>query len=437
MERLTVNEAAERLGVTTDAVRKRVPRCTLPSTKGPDGHVHVYMDTNAASGEGSGSEESSTDSGFGDLAKSIDIPTLLTSFAAIATLVYILGIFSLWAPIWRTYTHDIDTAWQAVSLVPRTVVIGLGVKHLIALPLFITITIGIVIVVLHRFFLVIGKRIRRSSLEGGGDEEPTPEHTRVDVGSFIWIVIALTLIYAGWRIAAELAPALEVSTWALAILTWLILVVVPYVTIAEVGVLLEWNQSRSQDATDEDHTDALGEEKQQEQPENKRRYPIVLYTITAVSFLVVPLGPAWLLIIGPRFPLREFGALLEGDFLLRTVVLLTATLFVLAGASYAAAYVTEEEYQDWSDFLLTVAVVLVATFLASFTLTFINNPPLPPVVVEVGEGNSNVKGELLTHVDAHWYVFNNQGNLVAIPDREVREAEICSPHKAQTTDFCP
>jgi hypothetical protein len=290
---------------------------------------------------------------------------------------------------------------------------------------------------LHRFFLVIGKRIRRSSVEGGGDEEPTPEHTRVDVGSFIWIVIALTLIYAGWRIAAELAPALEVSTWALAILTWLILVVVPYVTIAEVGVLLEWNQSRSQDATDEDHTDALGEEKQQEQPENKRRYPIVLYTITAVSFLVVPLGPAWLLIIGPRFPLREFGALLEGDFLLRTVVLLTATLFVLAGASYAAAYVTEEEYQDWSDFLLTVAVVLVATFLASFTLTFINNPPLPPVVVEVGEGNSNVKGELLTHVDAHWYVFNNQGDLVAIPDREVREAEICSPHKAQTTDFCP
>jgi excisionase family DNA binding protein len=39
MERLTVNEAADRLGISADAVRKRVWRGTLPHTKGVDGGI--------------------------------------------------------------------------------------------------------------------------------------------------------------------------------------------------------------------------------------------------------------------------------------------------------------------------------------------------------------------------------------------------------------
>jgi excisionase family DNA binding protein len=42
-ERLTVAEAAERLGITKEAVRKRIHRGTLRSEKAPDGTVMVYV----------------------------------------------------------------------------------------------------------------------------------------------------------------------------------------------------------------------------------------------------------------------------------------------------------------------------------------------------------------------------------------------------------
>ena len=42
--RLTVHEAAEALGTSTDAVRMRARRGTLRSEKGDDGRVYVYVD---------------------------------------------------------------------------------------------------------------------------------------------------------------------------------------------------------------------------------------------------------------------------------------------------------------------------------------------------------------------------------------------------------
>ena len=42
--RLTVQEAAEVLGTSVDAVRMRVRRGTLESEKDPDGRVHVWVD---------------------------------------------------------------------------------------------------------------------------------------------------------------------------------------------------------------------------------------------------------------------------------------------------------------------------------------------------------------------------------------------------------
>jgi excisionase family DNA binding protein len=45
MERLSVSEAAKRLGISQEAVRKRMQRGTLPHTKGLDGRVYVYLDT--------------------------------------------------------------------------------------------------------------------------------------------------------------------------------------------------------------------------------------------------------------------------------------------------------------------------------------------------------------------------------------------------------
>ena len=43
LERVTVAEAASRLGVKEQAVRKRISRGTLPHDKGEDGRVYVYV----------------------------------------------------------------------------------------------------------------------------------------------------------------------------------------------------------------------------------------------------------------------------------------------------------------------------------------------------------------------------------------------------------
>jgi hypothetical protein len=47
LERVTVAEAASRLGVKEQAVRKRIARGTLPHDKGEDGRVYVYVDAEA------------------------------------------------------------------------------------------------------------------------------------------------------------------------------------------------------------------------------------------------------------------------------------------------------------------------------------------------------------------------------------------------------
>jgi excisionase family DNA binding protein len=45
LDKITVAEAAERLGVSQDAVRKRIARGTIRHGKGEDGRIFVYLDT--------------------------------------------------------------------------------------------------------------------------------------------------------------------------------------------------------------------------------------------------------------------------------------------------------------------------------------------------------------------------------------------------------
>jgi excisionase family DNA binding protein len=45
LDRLTVAQAAERLGVTQDAVRKRIARGTIRHDKDSEGRIVVYLDT--------------------------------------------------------------------------------------------------------------------------------------------------------------------------------------------------------------------------------------------------------------------------------------------------------------------------------------------------------------------------------------------------------
>jgi excisionase family DNA binding protein len=50
-ERVTVQEAARRLGVKDDAIRKRIQRGTLEHDKRPDGRVYVYLDQPSVASE--------------------------------------------------------------------------------------------------------------------------------------------------------------------------------------------------------------------------------------------------------------------------------------------------------------------------------------------------------------------------------------------------
>jgi len=45
LDRLTVAEAAERLGITQDAVRKRIARGSIAHERDPEGRIFVYLDT--------------------------------------------------------------------------------------------------------------------------------------------------------------------------------------------------------------------------------------------------------------------------------------------------------------------------------------------------------------------------------------------------------
>ena len=54
MDRLTIAEAADRLGVTRDAVRKRIKRNTIQWEDGSDGETYVYVDASETTGDVSG-----------------------------------------------------------------------------------------------------------------------------------------------------------------------------------------------------------------------------------------------------------------------------------------------------------------------------------------------------------------------------------------------
>ena len=57
MDRLTIQEAAKRLGVSEGAVRKRVTRGTLQHERDDDGRVYVYLDAGGRRGVDDGQDE--------------------------------------------------------------------------------------------------------------------------------------------------------------------------------------------------------------------------------------------------------------------------------------------------------------------------------------------------------------------------------------------
>jgi hypothetical protein len=131
---LTVREVAEALEVSESAVRKRMRRGTLPHRKESNGRVYAYVPEQKAA-EGDARVPQPEDSEQGQSHSWLEYVAAGTgAIALLGGLTYGLGLLALWIPIWRAYTHSASSAWYAVSLVPKTVVAGLGLAQLVAIP---------------------------------------------------------------------------------------------------------------------------------------------------------------------------------------------------------------------------------------------------------------------------------------------------------------
>ena len=76
--------------------------------------------------------------------------------AGVGALTYVLGLLALWIPINRTYTNDLDTAWYATSLIPNTMVAGIGAGKLLAMAsvrpiLFLTAFVGLLAAISYAY----------------------------------------------------------------------------------------------------------------------------------------------------------------------------------------------------------------------------------------------------------------------------------------------
>jgi hypothetical protein len=200
---LTVREAAETLGITEAAVRKRTQRGTLEQKKWPDGRVHVYLDAVAdakqeVSQDAERTRAQAQNTSLVKIANLSAVATAFTAFVSLASLVYVLGLFVLWVTIGTTYTHDLTGAWHAVSLVPRTVVAGLGVQHLIVLPLLLMFIAFLLVLVLERGLL----GLRKVVLDYLGEQPTgTPDVSKASAEpTTAAAMLASTLIafYVGW-----------------------------------------------------------------------------------------------------------------------------------------------------------------------------------------------------------------------------------------------
>jgi hypothetical protein len=79
---------------------------------------------------------------------------------------------------------------------------------------------------------------------------------------------------------------------------------------------------------------------------------------------------------------------------------------------------SHERYQ-W----VVLVVFITVLYVGSAVNVAFSAPPLPPVEISA---TTKTKGTLLTHTDGFWYVFNREGDLIAVPDDEVKTVRVSS-----------
>ena len=345
-KRLTVSEAAERLQISKDAVRKRMQRGTLPYDKTLDGHVYVYLD-----------DEEGVDGKGESRGRVLQLSDVASLLAVVSLGTYVVGLFVFWYPISITYTGDFATAWYATSLVSRDVVVGHGVQQLLFPYLATVLLTGVSVLV----WMFVNFRLRRRNVRRGA---------RITVIGFFAILVGypefylLLMYYLGaagpggaWRKFSrayeELSPAQLLAFWALVILCYCLLT-------AWVKLLGGFPKAKK------------------------------------------PSKPS-------IWEASSFGEALR-----------------LRGQTFASAP---------RHSIAAVGLIFIAYFALVLAMSLISaKPPLSSVEIS---GQRLVKGELLTHTDGFWYVFEQreekqeakQGaeqevKLVAIPDDDVKGVQV-------------
>jgi hypothetical protein len=247
--------------------------------------------------------------------------------AVIAVGVYILGLVALWVPISVSYTHDLAASWHAVSLVPRTTVVGQGVTviappllgqmvPLLALPL-----LGVLVT------RALEKRIRAVRQ---GSSRALPLVSAIFVS---FVILGLLIALFGFWFFLTFGGKEYIDLWE-----WMAVLIMPIAVLATGSWLKGSRRPRSAE-------DRLFEEG---------------------SSLPEPV---------------------RGGSPLRVAALLGSMLFATA--------------------------LVIGAF---------RDPPLP--AVEITGDNHHIEGNLLTHTDRFWYVFDQEGVLVVLPDMEVTEVRI-------------
>jgi excisionase family DNA binding protein len=369
VQKLTVREAAENLGISEDAVRKRIQRGTLAHHKASDGYVYVYMDNNSGAQQETSVEEISATNqdsrpSWWDYAAGASALLLVTS-----GLIYVLGLFTLWMPMSMTNT-DYLTAWHAASLVPKTVVAGLGVQQLVAFPLLAGTFIFIILFALHKL--------------GGARWGLLAA----------WLVLYLLVIgFSVWRIATDTSSLSNYDIMA---------VVVIFAPVYS-GVIFEFVRR-------------LSGSKYGTGTWNR------LQTSVHLAYMLVFISSST---VGALYYITSEESI---GYLIDAAIIVGAGTIVWLGGIAAVGVLIETFTPSVTPsvplrrgLLASYFIVLVTAFIAAFMLTIPSRPPLPSVEIDVkGKGKGAVNGKLLTHSDGFWHVFQPQESRVtAVPDDEV------------------
>jgi len=227
--------------------------------------------------------------------------------AALGILIYALGLVALCWPIYRRITMDASTALYAVSLMPKTVVAGQGVRMLFGLPLVAT-TVWVTMSVVQHIALNIWNDFSESYsswVEIGG----VILISAVIIGGFLYLITRMSAI---------------------------------------------WEAIESQGTTR-------------------------LATLFVFAFALV-MGVVTSLVVGGTF--FESGAILP-------------------------------QLPGWASTLKTLMWIFILNSILGFTLAFAGEPPLPGIALN---DSPTPEGKLVAHADGIWYVLDDSGKLMGIPD---------------------